>query len=126
MRAATGASVLVITHDMGVVAEICQRVMVMFDGRLVEVADVEDLFRRPLHPYTIRLLRATPGTAIAGTPAGDPTVVDFTSGDARPARGPHPEGEGGVHRVAALADVGGDDPLVALREVGAGHLVLCR
>ena len=61
-RAETGASILLITHDLGVIAETCQRVVVMFDGRIVETARVDELFRNPTHPYTLRLLRATPGT----------------------------------------------------------------
>jgi len=111
-RAETGASVLLITHDMGVVAEVCQRVMVMFDGRIVEVANVRDLFDQPTHPYTLRLLRATPGSAIASMPAGEAAIVDFSVS--------------GERLVAALEDVAADDPQVALRDVGSGHLVLCR
>jgi len=64
-RAETGASILLITHDLGVIAETCQRVVVMFDGRIVEIATVDELFRKPRHPYTVRLLRATPGTALS-------------------------------------------------------------
>jgi ABC-type dipeptide/oligopeptide/nickel transport system ATPase component len=64
-RAETGASILLITHDLGVIAETCQRVVVMFDGRIVEIATVGELFRNPMHPYTLRLLRATPGTSVS-------------------------------------------------------------
>jgi len=55
-----GASVLFITHNLGVAAEICDRVAVMYAGRLCEVAGVEDLFLHPLHPYTKALLDAVP------------------------------------------------------------------
>ena len=53
-------SVMYITHDLGVVAETCDRVMVMYAGRIVEKASVSDLFRRPAHPYTQGLLKAVP------------------------------------------------------------------
>jgi oligopeptide transport system ATP-binding protein len=55
-----GMSVMYITHDLGVVAETCDRVMVMYAGRIVEKAAVKDLFRRPDHPYTQGLLKAVP------------------------------------------------------------------
>jgi len=55
-----GSSVLYVTHDLGVVAELCDRVAVMYAGSVCELADVMDLFRRPLHPYTIALLESIP------------------------------------------------------------------
>lgn len=54
------SSILLITHDLGVVAETCDRVGVMYAGELCEVAAVKDLFRHPLHPYTRALLTAVP------------------------------------------------------------------
>ncbi len=54
------ASVLLITHDLAVVAEACDRVAVMYAGNVVEVAQVDELFRNPLHPYTAGLLEAVP------------------------------------------------------------------
>jgi peptide/nickel transport system ATP-binding protein len=54
------SSVLLITHDLGVVAETCDRVGVMYAGNLCEVADVKDLFQKPAHPYTQALLAAVP------------------------------------------------------------------
>jgi peptide/nickel transport system ATP-binding protein len=59
MQAETGASVLLITHDLGVVAEICQRVAVMYAGRVVEIAPANTIFDHPRHPYTVRLLKAS-------------------------------------------------------------------
>jgi oligopeptide/dipeptide ABC transporter ATP-binding protein len=56
----TGASIVLITHDLGVVAETCDRVAVMHAGQLVEVADVHALFRAPRHPYTQALVRSIP------------------------------------------------------------------
>jgi peptide/nickel transport system ATP-binding protein len=55
-----GASVLFITHNLGVAAELCDRVAVMYAGRLCEVATVEDIFLHPSHPYTKALLDAVP------------------------------------------------------------------
>ena len=57
-------SILIITHDMGVVAEVAQRVAVMYGARVVEEAPVERLFAEPLHPYTRGLLRSIPKTNI--------------------------------------------------------------
>jgi peptide/nickel transport system ATP-binding protein len=55
-----GSSIVVITHDMGVVAQVAQRVMVMYAGRLVERGSVRDVFATPAHPYTQGLLAAIP------------------------------------------------------------------
>ena len=55
-----GASVLFVTHNLGVASEVCDRVAVMYAGRLCEVAPVEELFLNPLHPYTKALLDAVP------------------------------------------------------------------
>lgn len=52
--------ILLITHDLGVVAEMCDRVIVMYCGRIVESAEVKDLFAKPLHPYTSGLIRSVP------------------------------------------------------------------
>ena len=56
----TGAAIILITHDLGVVAEMAQRVVVMYAGRKVEEAPVEELFARPRHPYTRGLLGSMP------------------------------------------------------------------
>jgi len=55
-----GASVLFVTHNLGVAAEVCDRVAVMYAGRLCEVATVDEMFLHPLHPYTKALLDAVP------------------------------------------------------------------
>jgi peptide/nickel transport system ATP-binding protein len=60
------SSILLITHDLGVVAETCDRVGVMYAGNVVEVADVRDLFGNPLHPYTKALLEAVPKFSMEG------------------------------------------------------------
>ena len=59
-----GTSVLWITHDMAVVAQICDRVCVMYAGNVVEMTDVRTLFKDPCHPYTVQLLRAIPSEAV--------------------------------------------------------------
>ena len=65
-------SVVMVTHDWGVVADICDRAMVMRHGRALETADVYDIFERPRHPYTQALLAANPHAALPG--AALPTV----------------------------------------------------
>ena len=55
-----GSAIMLITHDLGVVAEMCQRVVVMYAGRKVEEGPVEEIFARPLHPYTRGLLGSVP------------------------------------------------------------------
>ncbi len=53
-------SIILITHDLGVVAEVCERVIVMYAGRVVEEAKVKDIFKNPKHPYTIGLINSIP------------------------------------------------------------------
>ena len=55
-----GAAVMLITHDMGVVAEMADRVVVMYGGRVVEEGDVVEIFKKPKHPYTLGLLNSIP------------------------------------------------------------------
>ena len=64
----TGAAIVLITHDLGVVAEMAQRVVVMYAGRKVEEAPVRELFARPRHPYTRGLLNSVPRLTEAGAP----------------------------------------------------------
>jgi peptide/nickel transport system ATP-binding protein len=60
LRDTIDTSILLITHDLGVVAEVCDRVAVMYAGDVIEVAPVKELFKNPLHPYTQGLLAAVP------------------------------------------------------------------
>jgi oligopeptide/dipeptide ABC transporter ATP-binding protein len=60
LQTETGTAIILITHDMGIIAEMCERVVVMYAGRIVEGADVETLFSHPKHPYTIGLLGSIP------------------------------------------------------------------
>jgi oligopeptide/dipeptide ABC transporter ATP-binding protein len=78
-------SVLLITHDLGVVAETCDRVLVMYAGKVVESAPVASLFERPKHPYTHGLFRSLPTlgerkTQLAVIPGAVPSPLEFPSG----------------------------------------------
>lgn len=79
-------SVIMITHDLGVVAGICDTVCVMYAGRIVEKAGVDELFRDPRHPYTIGLLNSIPRIDAAGKqrlysiPGAPPNLVDLPAG----------------------------------------------
>jgi oligopeptide transport system ATP-binding protein len=87
----TGTSIILITHDLGVVAEMCDRVIVMYAGKVIETGTVDDIFYNPQHPYTKGLLRSVPRldlnrdeplTPIFGTPPDllrPPTGCGFTA-----------------------------------------------
>ncbi len=77
LKAKTGAAIVLITHDLGVVAEMAQRVVVMYAGRKVEEAPVEELFARPLHPYTKGLLGSIPRLAEAAGGNGRKRLVEI-------------------------------------------------
>lgn len=68
LRAETGMAIVIVTHDWGVVADLCNRALVMYAGQVVEQANVVDLFVHPLHPYTAGLLAANPHLAVEGEP----------------------------------------------------------
>ncbi|MCP3818473.1 dipeptide/oligopeptide/nickel ABC transporter permease/ATP-binding protein [Streptomyces sp. A3M-1-3] len=72
LQAETGMAVLIVTHDWGVVADLCHRSVVMYAGQIVEQAEVEQMFTRPFHPYTAGLLAANPHLAGEGEPL--PTI----------------------------------------------------
>ncbi|MBM3523991.1 MAG: ABC transporter ATP-binding protein [Alphaproteobacteria bacterium] len=112
-------AVLLVTHDMGVVAQNCQRVAVMYSGRFVELAATEQLFRQPLHPYSAGLLSCVPtidggdATArvrpIAGSP---PDIADPPSGCR-------------FHPRCPLADDACRAGEFPLREVRPNHFTAC-
>lgn len=64
LREVQGMSIMLITHDLGVVSEMCDRVVVMYAGQVVEQADINSLFDNPCHPYTQGLLKSMPGANI--------------------------------------------------------------
>ncbi len=72
----TGAATLLITHDLGVIAELADRVLVMYAGRVVETADVETIFAAPRHPYTRGLLASLPRLDTAAADAAADSVAD--------------------------------------------------
>jgi len=80
----TGATILLITHDLGVVAGYCHRVAVMHAGQVVETADVKELFHQPLHPYTLKLIHSIPrvdvDTVMETIPGTVPGLVSPPSG----------------------------------------------
>ncbi len=87
LRRDLGTAIVLITHDMGVVAEMADRVAVMYTGRIVEEARTLDLFDRPLHPYTRGLLQAIPAVAPEGVreelfeiPGAVPSLLDLPEG----------------------------------------------
>jgi oligopeptide/dipeptide ABC transporter ATP-binding protein len=64
MRDVTGASIIVVTHDLNMAAEVCDRILVMYAGGVVEEAPVKDFFTKPRHPYTLGLLASRPHLAV--------------------------------------------------------------
>jgi peptide/nickel transport system ATP-binding protein len=82
---AHGASVMLITHDMGVIAETCDRVAVMYAGRIVEIGPVDEVIHRPAHPYTVGLMASVPslhddGARLAQIQGSLPRLGEFPAG----------------------------------------------
>jgi peptide/nickel transport system ATP-binding protein len=77
-----GASILYITHDLGVAAEVCNKIAVMYTGNVVEFGDIHTIFEEPLHPYTKGLLNAIPklGRDLYTIKGEVPDLVDPPSG----------------------------------------------
>ncbi|MDY7106643.1 MAG: ABC transporter ATP-binding protein [Actinomycetota bacterium] len=75
LQSETGSALLLVTHDLGVVAEMADRVVVMYAGEVVEQGDVREVLHDPQHPYTKALLRSMPGRATTG---GRLTAIDGT------------------------------------------------
>ena len=80
-----GGATILITHDLAVVAETCDRVIVMYGGKIQEVGSTRDLFAAPLHPYTKGLMGSIPsedtkGKPLAAIPGNVPSILDFPPG----------------------------------------------
>jgi peptide/nickel transport system ATP-binding protein len=121
LQAEFGSAVIIITHDLGVIAELADDVLVMYAGKAVEYGSAEDVFERPEHPYTWGLLGSMPRLeadradrllSISGTP---PSLIQVPPGCAF-----HPRCEyASLTRGASKAEV------PALRETAPGHLSAC-
>jgi peptide/nickel transport system ATP-binding protein len=121
LQSESGSAVIIITHDLGMVAELADDVLVMYAGKAVEYGTVQDIFARPSHPYTWGLLGSMPRldlererrlTPIGGTP---PSLINLPAGCAFRPRCAYAQLTGG--RSA--------EEVPALREVAPGHLVAC-
>ncbi|HEX8153785.1 MAG TPA: ABC transporter ATP-binding protein [Thermoanaerobaculia bacterium] len=97
-----GLAILLITHDLGVVAEFCERVVVMYTGRVVEEAPVRDLFANPAHPYTRGLLKSLPSITKQVAEAAPRTAAEAHSEYNNPARGRLATIKGMVPSLSAL------------------------
>ncbi len=86
LRQKSNMSVILITHDLAVVAEVCDRVLVMYAGQVVETGSIEDIFYRPQHPYTQGLLASVPrmdsmaDDELHSIPGNPPNLMDLGSG----------------------------------------------
>ena len=112
------AAILLITHNLAVVAETCHRVIVMYGGRIQEIAPVQELFRNPLHPYTRGLLASIPAVdgdrreRLPAIPGNVPSIFDLPAGCKFETRC--------KERLERCAQI---EPLIL--EVSPGHWVRC-
>ncbi len=115
LRKERNMSVLLITHDLSIVSEQADRVAIMYAGRIMELTDVDELFRNPLHPYTKGLLESLPvakGAALKPITGFVPTPENF------------PEGCKFSDRCYLASDICmGHEP--ELREISKNHFVRC-
>jgi oligopeptide/dipeptide ABC transporter ATP-binding protein len=85
LRTQMDTAIILITHDLGVVAEMCDRVNVMYAGRIVEEANVVELFENPKHPYTAALIGSTPvlgetDKELTTIPGSVPNLINLPAG----------------------------------------------
>lgn len=116
LKTRNGTAVLLITHDLGVIAEMCQRVAVIYAGEIVEIGTAEDIFDRTAHPYTLGLFDSLPSVAsgdrLIPIPGMMPDPSDL------------PKGCKFAERCKfATAECGEND--VALTEIAPGHCCRC-
>ncbi len=118
LRTDFDSAIIMITHDLGVVAELCDEVVVMYAGRVAERAGVFDLFERPQHPYTWGLLASLPGRAregdrLASIPGAPPSLLNPPTGCRFAPRCPFVMGHCGLEPPPALVEVAGRSHLVS-------------
>lgn len=120
-----GVGLILITHDMGVVAQVCDRVAVLYAGRLAETRDVQGLFSRPAHPYSAALIgcipreEMAPGT-LTGIPGTVPSVAGYPSGCRFHPRCPRASGAC-LSLMPEPAPLGLDGTLACHHPLEAGH-----
>ncbi len=119
LKEETGASILFITHDLGVIAEMAQKVAVMYAGKIMEEADVDTLFAEPKHPYTIGLMNSIPVLGTGKTQRRLSTIAGVV-----PSLFKLPEGCLFNERCSAVQGVCGqlEPPMI---DFGNGHFVRC-
>ena len=111
-------STVLITHDLGVIATVCTRVVIMYGGLVMESGSIEDIFYRPAHPYTIGLLQSVPGAGertkeqLTPIPGSPPDLMNPPVGCPFVARCNY------AMKICNLAHP-------ELREVGKGHVSAC-
>ena len=118
-----GLAILLITHDLGVVAEFCERIIVMYTGRVVEEAPVTSLFANPAHPYTRGLLKSLPSIADQANPVAAPKRLSTIQGMVPPISN-LPPGCKFNPRCPDVMDIClGNEP--ALMPLGSGQAARC-
>ncbi len=123
LKAEFGMAVMLITHAMGVVAEVAQRVVVMYAGKVVEEAPVEVLFANPRHPYTQGLIRSIPRIDTAASAKGHRVRLETIAGTVPKLIAPGPGCRFAARCKHAIPDCTVATP--PLRAVAAGHRVAC-
>jgi len=123
LRDEFGMSILLITHDLGVVAQVCDKALVMYSGQIVERADVADLYQRPRHPYSEGLLVSMPQVAprsrrrLASIPGSPPMPWAFPSGCRFHPRCPYVEPRCSEEEVKLVAAGAGESSCVRVDEL---------
>jgi len=123
LRRDIGTAVLFITHNLGVVAEIADRVVVMYAGRVVEEGDVRSLFKAPRHPYTRGLLACLPRRALATTAPGPGRRLNAIAGQVASPLDPLPGCAFAPRCALALAECSAAMPPLA--DIGANRFSRC-
>jgi peptide/nickel transport system ATP-binding protein len=121
LKAKLGMAIMLITHDMGVIAETAQRVVVMYAAKVAEEAPVTELFKEPLHPYTQGLLRSIPRIDLAAT---QKTKLETIPGTVPTLRGVEKPGCRFAPRCSFAKPMHFENT-PPLKEVRPGHKVAC-